>query len=305
MKNDKKVKTIVLDSFGIAKLCCDVARPRAMLENTATDWESDASVKDDWLFSTAYKVMPWKTPPGSVTVNTDMDKVSKRTLALAHHYQDTFYNKFEANPAAASKYIDNLVKIGEEAKESYLEILKDAGKLNKEIVDYWTMHVIALKTVKTGSGVLTSIFAPAVGNVQGWVTAGIEIVQASTIEQAALVVGKKTAEEGITKGAEKVGEKASQAYFKNSNASWKLALEGNARMDRLARSLVNKKSPQKIIKITRQMQRAEAQVATKMASANSSMAKSRAARLAPRGLAVLFAIPDIIDIVEEVGTLSD
>ena len=301
MSKQQTVKATVLDAFAIAKLCCDAARPRAMLENSGATWESDTSVEDDWLFSTAYKVMPWKEPPGSVQINTDMKKVGERTLSLAQKYNSTFYDKLGRSPVEASKYADSLVKMAADAKDLYLQFLKENNKINKDIEDYWTQHVIVLKSAKLAGGIAANFTPGAFALVHGFASFGIDLVQATTVTDAGIIIGKKAVEEG----AEQVGLKAAEPFFKNANVAWKLAQEGNVRMEHLEKALINKKSQRKIIKITRQLHRAETKVATKLAETSANLTKSKVARLAPKaGLTLLFAAFDVADIWEEYTSLN-
>jgi hypothetical protein len=302
----RKVNTWVVDSMATAKLCIDAARPRALLENTKVEWQTDESYKENWLFSAAYAVMPWKEPPGNAFVETGHEEVKKRTFALAAHYQDVFYRKLLESPAEGQKYASALVTMGTDATDLYMQQLADARQLNRQIEDYWTAHVAVLKGVKTGSGLLTSLLTPHVGAIQGWATFGVELVQATSLQDATFVVGKKTIEEAAGKAGEKFAKDASEAQFKNASITWKLAQEGAAKMEAVSASLMRKKSSAKIAKLTRALDTATTAHASNLAKTSRSLKNAGLVRrLIPGGLAVLFAVPDILDIIEEVRSMQD
>ena len=306
MTINTKVSTWLVDNMAIAKLCIDAARPRALLENTKIEWQTDETYKQDWLFSSAYAVMPWKEPPGNVFVETDHEEVKKRTFALAAHYQDVFYRKLTESPAEADKYASALVSMGTDATQIYMDQLTDARKINREIENYWTAHVAALKAIKTASGLVTSILAPHIGAVQGWAVAGIELVQATSLQDATFVVGKKALEEGAGQIADKFATDAAKAQFKNANVTWKLAQEGAAKMDAVSAKLLLKKSPRKIAKLTRQLDAAKSAHAGNFAKTAQSLKNAGLSRkLIPSGINILFAVPDILDVIEELGSMHD
>lgn len=302
----RKVNTWVLDSLSIAKLCIDAARPRAQLENTKVEWQTDESYKDDWLFSTAYKIMPWKEPPGTVMVTTNDEEITKRTFTLAANYQDVFYRKLLEGPAPAESYAESLVTMAADATDLYMKTLADAQQLNREIEDYWTAHIVALKAVKTTSALVTSLFGGGVGVAHGWATVGIELVQATKMKDAVLVVSKKAAEEVGEKAAEKAAGKVAADYIAKANVTAKLAAEGAAKMDQISASLLLKKSSRKIAKLNRAFETAHTANVTNLAKTSQSLARAQQARtLIPAGVKVLFAIPDILDIIEEVQGMND
>ncbi|MEQ5787650.1 hypothetical protein J3454_07085 [Erythrobacter sp. NFXS35] len=308
MATSRKVNTSLLDTFSVAKMCVDAARPRALLENTRSEWKTDKSYKDDWLFSTAYKVLPWKAPPGTQEIETDHEQVKKRTFTLASSYQATFYRKLMESPVAADKYADSLVKMAADAKDLYLEALKDTRKLNQEVANYWTEHVIALKSLKTFGGLAATLSggpAAAIVTAQGWASAGIELVQATSLGQAGLVVGLKASQKASDKVVGKFAENAAMTHFKNANVTWKLAQEGQAQMDEVGAKMLGKRSPKKLAKLARKMDHIEAQRASKLASTSRSLTKAKLSRkLIPASVTILFALADVREIIEEYATLD-
>ena len=300
----KKAKVSILDCGALSRLCLASGRARAMQEYTKTNWQPD-NLDDNAFMSTLYSIFPFKTKPGTLQVDTDMAKADKAGLEYARHYQEVFYRKLWGSPQLASSYAEHLHKMRRDSEEFLQRQFAEAGRINREIVDEWTNHIIGLKTAKVVSEIVVSIYAPGVAFGQGAVILGVEIIQAATMGEAGIVCAKFASKETTKASAERFAHIATKVHHAKGLKAWDLAMESNAKAKQLAESMARKSSSSKLAKLGRGLDRAKSAVATNTQLSTTALKMSKRIQLGTKfGLPILFAIPDLIDIYDEIESLN-
>lgn len=299
----KQAKISILDCGALSRLCMGSGRARAMQELTKTSWQPD-KLDDDAFMRALYSIFSFKTKPGTVRVDTDMKQVAKRGQEYAYHYQEVFYRKLLESPRNASEYAESIHRRRCESEEFLQQQFADARQLNREIENEWTKHIIGLKTVQTASEIVVSMYAPGVAVLQGAVIMGFELIPAKTMSEAGIVCAKYATKEGLQKLAESTLDNAMKSAHDTGANAWEAAMDSNKKAEQIAKRMASKRSSSKLAKLGRGLDRAKFAAVANTRLSNTALRSSKRIHLGKKyGLPVLFAIPDLIEIYDEIESL--
>ncbi|RIV82854.1 hypothetical protein D2V07_17240 [Aurantiacibacter zhengii] len=288
-------------------------RSRAMLTHTKTGW-APTDLSDNNMMSALYWMWgddnPLKgfpvfsnTPPGEATINTDFKKVEVDALAHGLKYQDTFYDKLARGPQHAAQYLRFLHTHRAENEELLKTVFSDIRKTNRDIENYWTKHVAALKGVKIVSNLVVAFgpAAPLAANIQIGHTI-YEVLTAPTLEAGNLVIIDK----GVEKAVSDLADASVKKEFGKGLSNWKLAQQAEKKIAELENSLARKSSSSKIAKIGRKLDRAKSASAASRAASSSGIKSAKRIHIGKRfGLPIVFALPELYDLYQEIESLHD
>jgi hypothetical protein len=281
-----------IDIRHIARFCYSVALARGLAHYTELRW---VEYRESGVLNLIYTAMPWKGRPGYVEVDTNVVAAREMALKQGSQYQKKFYDKLAASPGEAGKYMSDLERIKSDSIEWMQQIYKEGADINKEVVRETTKGLIALRTIKIGAGL--AVAYGSAGALPIAYTVATSVIDNWDDLKKAVIIG------GLDIGSGKGAEHAIKIAGQKISAQEVLVREAQSIVSAKHAELMRKVSSNKIAKVGRQLGKAEANL-TQQTSQLSKLGKlSTGAKVVGKTLPLLFAIPDAMDLIDDVRSL--
>lgn len=329
----KQIAAVCYDFQAISRFLRSVATAQALQQTTRTEW---VEYTDSAVLNGIYTMLFWKTPPGTVEIRSaDPRQLQGRINDMHKRYVDAWLRKVcNEGPLSADKYIKDMEKAKESAKDSLRELYRDVGAINSEIVGATKETIQTLARIKLGAAVGVAAISGVVGvqfamaamggaaagggvSLMGMAAGGnagtfgavgfansLTHAMIKSYEQApsatAVAINLDTGKELLKYAASEGGGKAAEFFYKDAARN----AEHAQQIIRSAQGVIRQQSErlaQQTLKAAAQRKAhsmiggATRQVATQAARQQASLARAGVARAAGVGVPVVFAALDVID----------
>jgi hypothetical protein len=312
------LSVVCYDLAAVARMCRSIAMTVALQRHTRTEW---VRYTDSAVLNALYGAMFWKAAPGTVEVRQDSARLEATAFELQEHYLHVWMRKLqECGPRVATNYLNQMVKVRDDARDDLRRIFAEVDNLNNEIRGENAEAIKNLARIKLGATV--GVAAMGVGGaivlsggaalVATGVSAGYSMSCAfvkeyengigAEVAAVSIEAGKATASEVLGWGAGVVG---TNALAREANASMLLKqftrtveVQSN-KLARLATSRPSAKVLKSINKAKSSLGRATEGVGAQQGARQSARLLGRTASVATVGVPVVFALWDIWDSVTD------
>lgn len=303
--NAPAIPAICYDLNMVSRFFRSVALAVSFQQHTQIEWVTH---RDSGVMNAMYSVLFWKTPPGVVEVRQSTNTQIQQTTDKFHEqYLMVWLRKLnEQGPVVANKYVTEMLKIRDYARDAVNSLFQDASDINLMVAGELKQAITDLARIKlagtVGVAVLGAtgaiVLAPAGALICSGVSLGYSSTcsliksweQGSAAKAVGIEVGKAASSEllGGAAGARQVRALAQQGRAEQIIRS----AEGEIRKfsQRLSQEGLRKAQ---IAKARNIVGRATSQVATQQQVANQAGRAARLAGVAKVGVPMAFAAWDI------------
>lgn len=164
---NRNISTICYDLPTISRFFRSCALTIATEQTTSMQW---VTYRDSSVLNAIYTVMFWKEPPGLAEVNTgSREAVERKTDELHERYLLAWIGKLAlAGPGAAQHYVNEMVLLREQAKQSVQELFRGVSGINADVLGETRQAISYLANIKLGA----QVGVAAIGAVAGLALVG-------------------------------------------------------------------------------------------------------------------------------------
>ena len=156
----KPFSAVCYDLSAVSRFFRSVALAIAFQQHITLQWETD---RDSAVLNGIYKVMFWKEPPGTASVDFGSDLAIMRTTDELHErYLLAWLTKLHtAGPGAAIKYVKEMGYLRDVARDTVSEVLRDAASINAGVLSETQDAIVALSRIRLGATVGVAVIGGA------------------------------------------------------------------------------------------------------------------------------------------------
>lgn len=158
----KTIATMCYDLPTISRFFRSCALTIATEQTVSVQW---TTYRDSSVLNAIYAVMFWKEPPGLAEVKAgSREAVERKTDELHERYLLAWIGKLAlAGPGVAQHYVEDMVRLREQAKQSVQGLFRDVSGINAEVMGETRQAISELAAIKLSAQVGVAVIGAVAG----------------------------------------------------------------------------------------------------------------------------------------------